>query len=430
MNLIQGKLLDSKQVESIMPRLSGYLGRTLSKPVLSPEIIISACETLLLTLSDESILPILRGLGMEEAQAKEELKRLRLMFSRPYLEERLKTELGENYGELRTRRPLDLTCEVEEQIYPLGVLFHIAAGNRDGLPAYSVIEGLLAGNINLLKLPAVDGGLTVTILQMLCSIEPVLAEYIYVFELSSTELSSIRRLAKLADAIVVWGGDEAVNSIRAMASPNTRVIEWGHKLSFAYVTKAGMQEEKLRGLARHICLTNQLLCSSCQGIYLDVEKREEAERFCRDFLMILESEAAEFREIPLAARAQNTLRLYTRRLEKSFGCETKIFQGERSSLLLEPDSELTASMQYRSLWVKRLERDRLVTRIHPYKNHLQTAALLCGTDEWEMLREKLWRAGVVQVSQGADMSDSYCGAAHDGDYPLRRYTRVVSAKKE
>lgn len=37
---------------------------------------------------------------------------------------------------------------------PLGVLFHIAAGNAEALPAYSVAEGLLMGNVNLLKLPA------------------------------------------------------------------------------------------------------------------------------------------------------------------------------------------------------------------------------------------------------------------------------------
>ena len=42
---------------------------------------------------------------------------------------------------------------------PLGVLLHIAAGNADGLPAFSVAEGLATGNINILKLPQADNGL-------------------------------------------------------------------------------------------------------------------------------------------------------------------------------------------------------------------------------------------------------------------------------
>ena len=34
-------------------------------------------------------------------------------------------------------------------------------------------------------------------------------------------------------------------------------------------------EEKLEGLARHIFSTNQLLCSSCQVVYLDTDNFEE-----------------------------------------------------------------------------------------------------------------------------------------------------------
>ena len=48
--------------------------------------------------------------------------------------------------------------EIREETRPLGVLLHIAAGNAEGLPFFSVVEGLLAGNINILKLPGMDDG--------------------------------------------------------------------------------------------------------------------------------------------------------------------------------------------------------------------------------------------------------------------------------
>lgn len=429
MNLIQGRLVSSEEVPAIMEQLPGRIAATLQKPLLGPQLVVNACNTLASSMPEEMVMPILETLGMEEKQAKKQLAALRLMFGKEYLAQRLLTELGPDYGKTVTKKPLGLKQEVQEQRYPLGVLFHIAAGNMDGLPVYSVIEGLLAGNINLLKLPAVDGGLSVLILQKLFEIEPKLAEYVYVFELSSKETSSMQQLAALANAIVVWGGDEAVQAVRKMAPSNVQIIEWGHKLSFAYVTRQGMGAAKLEGLAHNICATNQLLCSSCQGVFVNTSSMQELAAFGHAFLPVLQQVAKSYPPVPLSAMAQSTLQLYTHRLENSLGQTGTILQAPGVSLTIQADSALTPSLQFRNLWVKRLPKEDMITRLHPYKNHLQTAALLCAPREWNTLKSMLWRAGVVRVSNGADMSESYCGSAHDGEYPLRRYTRLVSAQK-
>jgi hypothetical protein len=44
----------------------------------------------------------------------------------------------------------------------------------------------------------------------------------------------------------------------------------------------------------------------------------------------------------------------------------------------------------------------------------------------EELTGLFWKAGVTRVTQGKNMSTIYTGAAHDGEYTLRRYTRIVS----
>ena len=87
---------------------------------------------------------------------------------------------------------------------PLGTLFHIAAGNVDILPAFSVAEGLLTGNINILKLPQADSGLTVQIAARLAETEPALADYLYVFDTPSTDIAAMKKMADMADGIVVW----------------------------------------------------------------------------------------------------------------------------------------------------------------------------------------------------------------------------------
>lgn len=39
-----------------------------------------------------------------------------------------------------------------------------------------------------------------------------------------TNRKLMQSLGKLADAIVVWGGDEAIRAVREMADPGTRII--------------------------------------------------------------------------------------------------------------------------------------------------------------------------------------------------------------
>lgn len=308
---------------------------------------------------------------------------------------------------------------------PLGVLLHIAAGNLDGLPVFSIIEGLLTGNINILKLPRAEGGITVEILLELFRIEPALAEYVYVFDYSSKDLNAMKVLSGLADAIVVWGGDAAIKSVREMAAPNTKIIEWGHKISFAYVSGDSVTDEALEGIARNICQTNQRLCSSCQGIYIDTDSLDEIHCFCRRFLPILEKVSKELHTgFDISTVAKKTLHQYTESLRSIFD-DTQVFQGDDCCVTAYADPLLKASVSERNCWVKRLPRDKIVLELRPYKSYLQTVGLACDEEDMISLAEIFWKTGVVRITDGSHMSNMYNGAAHDGEYSLRRYTRVV-----
>lgn len=427
MNFIQGKIVDHHEANLFLKDLENEILKTLKKPTLSPLVVIKACDQLVKTISEEEMLSFIGEIDIPKEQIEFYMKELRRSFSKEYLTSRLETEIGENFLHSYEKIPYGYDDIAKEQIYPLGVLLHIAAGNMDGLPIYTLIEGLLVGNINLLKLPSVDGGLTLFLLQKLCEIEPALIEYIYVFDISSKEQMALSKLMELSDGIVVWGGDEAIGAIRRIAPMNSKLIEWGHKISFAYLTPKGLQEELLEGLAHNICLTNQRLCSSCQGVFFDSENFKELESFCHIFLPILERIAQMYPDIPFGIKAQHTLQIQSKKLEKIYGETGKIFEGKHSQIFLERDQKLQLSLLYRNIWVKSLPRDCIVEKLHPYKNHLQTVGLLCGEREKTELQEKLWKAGAVRISSGEKMSRGYCGMPHDGDYSLRRYTKVVSA---
>ncbi len=417
MLLIHGEIIESNKEHKYLDGLYEECLQTLSTAnPITVDKVITACDALYQKVIagefDELILPLLNMADISY----EHFRTMARLFSKEELEYKCKVELGKRYAELKP-----LKCGIQRKYYPLGILFHIAAGNVDGLPAYSVVEGLLTGNINILKLPAGDNGVSVRLLWELIQIEPTLKNYIYVFDVPSTEVETLKQFAQMADGIVVWGGDEAVHAARNMADITTKIITWGHKLSFAYATSKASEKE-LYELALHICDTNQVLCSSCQGIFLDTSDKKELEQFAQNFFELLKKTNAEKGKADIGMRGKNTIRLYKDMLEPADG--RRIWKEEGVSVVVKTDSELELSYLFRNVWIKALPREHIVTNLKKHKNHLQTCGLLCGKSEYTELADDLARAGVVRIT-GSNMSRTVAGEAHDGTYPLREYCRVV-----
>lgn len=428
MNLVDGRILDTQHCDSILESLDRRILETLSKPRLSPETVINACDQLVSTLDDWTYLSAMDRLGIPETLGKSYIAEIRRMFSGEALRFRMEKELGRGYDQRPQYMPRPGKTDVTERILPLGVLLHIAAGNADGLPAFSVLEGLLTGNINILKLPSEEGGISILLLRELIRIEPRLVEYIYVFDYSSKDIVHMNQLIEVADAVVVWGGIQAVSAFRGMLPMNMKLIEWGHKISFAYVTERGMDDEKLAGIAENMAYTGQLLCSSCQGIFLDTEDMNEIYDFCKRFLPMLEKTvAASTKQADIGIRAQTALRVYDAELETIF-TEDRFFKGDNCSLMASSNQILEPAIGFANSWVKPLPRQQLLKALRPYKNYLQTVGLLCGEDEKAALTEALLKTGAVRVCPGRHMSETYSGAPHDGEYPLRRYVKITSVE--
>jgi len=425
MNLVDGQIITDQESDAILNDLDKRIARTLFKGRLDIEKVISACHRMVTELNEGPYLAAMADLGIDISLGKKYIAEARRLFCEESMRIRLRTELGDDFFGIKTYTPYMSEVTVHEQIMPLGVLFHIAAGNMDGLPVFTVLEGLVTGNINILKLPSAEGGISVQILQKLIEIEPSLAEYIYVFDYSSRDIENIEKLLAVSDGVVVWGGDTAVASIRNIVKPNTKLIEWGHKLSFAYCTEHGITHDRLAGLAKNMIETNQLLCSSCQGIFIDTVDNALVYRFCEMFLPILEKEAIEnMKSFEIGSRAQTSLRVYAAELESTF-LESKVFQSKTCSLIAYKDRTLEPGIQFGNAWVRQLPKADLLEVLRPYKNYLQTVGLLCGDSERALLADMLLKAGAVRICSGERMSATYCGAAHDGEYPLRRYTKVV-----
>ena len=425
MILYRGEIHDTKEQNKLLDGLEETITQVLQRPAPTAETVITACDGLARRVLSGEFDGIIAALGLDRRFTLAQAAAAANLLRRDSLEFKLDLELGPDWAGPKAVTPPHSGLTLTKEVLPLGVLFHIAAGNVDGLPAYSAVEGLLTGNVNILKLPQADGGLSVLLLHALTQAAPALADYLYVFDTPSDDLPAMQKMAAMADGIVVWGGEGAVSAVRGLAPAGCRLIEWGHKLSFAYVTPGGETPEALSALAAHIADTRQLLCSSCQVIFLDTEDREEVRAFCRRFLPVLEGAMAAGAPLDDGSAAQVTLAQYEQRLESITAPGPEVFYGKGCSLTIGADGELELSLQFGNPLVKALPRAQLPAMLRRHKGVLQTAGLICAPEEREELAMALLRSGVVRVTGPGDMSRTTCGDAHDGDYPLRRYTRVT-----
>ncbi len=418
MILFEGKLLPDTEQDAVLERLWDSCVETIEKREPIAELVIAACgrisENIRAGVYDEIIQPLLQKELFNKLQMEEAIAH----FDKDNLVLKYEVELGSLTGQLPPGKRLE----------PLGILFHIAAGNAEGLPFYSVLEGMLAGNVNILKLPSADDGLSVRLLYEVVQAEPRLAPYVCVLDVPSANLTVMKRLGEMADGIVVWGGDEAIRAVRTMADPATQIISWGHKLSFAYATPEvfaePVYEKELYALARHICETRQVLCSSCQGIFVNSEDMAVVKAAGEKFLGILEEVSGEFPSESIGVRGKTSIALYNEQLEaKDTGhC---ILRGKGVSVIVAADRELELSYLFRNCWVKPLPRKEIVRALKGKRGYLQTVGLLCATGDREELADLLVRAGVTRVAGSGDMSYMAADGTHDGEYALRRYSRIV-----
>ena len=430
MILFDGKTYESSEQDRLLTELENKIPEILAKKQLSPEVVIEAVECLkndLLAGKFDELLASFPADVVDTYKAQAEV-----LLSKEHLHQKLDTELGNTFE--YTTGYIKGFNQIRVRKMPLGVLFHIAAGNMDFLPAYSLAEGLMTGNINILKLPSADNGLSLKLIMQLIEYRPDLKDYIYVFDTSSSDIQGMRKMADLSNAISVWGSDMAIEAVRGLAPTGVKIIEWGQKLGFCYITKLDEVEDadkELENLAKHIAQTKQLLCSSCQVIYVDTDDMNEVKAMGEKFLPFLEAAANANKTEEIGVRARDTLVSYTQRLKAYLGEEEKhdnVLRGRSCSVIISSDSDLELSPMMCNVLVKPLPRENIGKILYAGRYHLQTAGLICPKEDREHLAELFTQCGLIRVTNSSDMSAYFPGECHDGEYALNRYVRIVNVE--
>lgn len=427
LHIWRGLLIDEGDLLHNIHKLPEEINETLQES-LKTEDVLDACEYIagvMLEYKDERMKAALAEDGCENPR--QFVTELAHNISREALTTKLCAELG-------TDRPFEIRrvnykTQNFEAWSPMGVLVHITAGNSLIVAPMAAVEGLLTGNINIIKVASNIGSFAAWFFSEL-SMYSNISKFIYMLRVSSKQKEIISEIISNADCVSVWGGEDAVSAIREMTPKGIPIVAWGHRISFAYVTPDAM-ESAVDGLVQSICRNEQQSCSSPQCVLIDTDNKSDVDLFAKMLGKALDSCGIPQNPPDLAQSAEITTVTELHKSDIYFN-EGDIIEADDHSyrLLVCYTPKFMPSPLFRTVWISPMPHNEIIMRLRGMRQYLQTAGLCCKLNELARLTNLLYRAGVTRVTPVGSMSMSYTGEPHDGMFALPRFLKRVSMRTE
>ncbi|MBF0407203.1 MAG: hypothetical protein HQM10_07610 [Candidatus Riflebacteria bacterium] len=422
----------------------------------------------------KKLLEILPGItGFSYQMIEQGLEQLQYLFNSELLQKKLTTEMRNipRAGELKYNSHTGTALSW----HPLGTILHICSGNVFLAGAGSLIEGLITGNVNILKMPSEEKTFLPVLLDSLCEVDSdkVISNSICVIDYSSSQSDVISEFKKRVDGIVVWGGENAVKSYRENLSARTRLILFGPKISLAVITESALKkvpeeynsqchakaapnvsQSDVTGkenicrssdeyqhsyafhaekLAEEISIWDQNACTAPQICF--VQKTANAEKIAAELAIALEK-----REKTLPAGTlpiENAVEI--RKLRDVFEIASfKKCGGLHESkenlawtVLLDFDKTIEPSPLHRTIRVVPFESvDEIISGVESLRGYVQTAGISCAFDERIPLTAKFAASGAVRITDIGQMAGGEIDDPHDGAYDLSQYVNIAVTRSK
>ncbi|MBV4484860.1 long-chain-fatty-acyl-CoA reductase [Pseudomonas sp. SWRI153] len=311
---------------------------------------------------------------------------------------------------------------------PLGLVVHVTPANAPLLAFCAVVESLLARNVNWLRPSRSDQGLTARLLCALVACDPSgkLAGYVAVIPAGTEQIG---QLCKHANGVAAWGGEAALQAIRQQLAPGCRWIDWGHRISFVYLSAEAATPEALDAVADEVCRLDQQACSSPQWLMVDSDDPQVLRAIGEQLAQAFERRSANWPALVPTSQEASQITTHTQmaRLAQSFAGQTgQVWKGPGWRVIWTHDRQLAPSPLFRSVLLHPVPQSLLTATLLPWRNVLQSCALMCEQSRIVELTQTLLAAGVTRIAPINSIHDGYEGEPHDGVYALQRLSRRVS----
>ena len=365
-------------------------------------------------------------IGFSRPMVEKDLEGFVMALSRPFSEAKVKAELG---------GPAVLDGWIGSGPYlraqSKGVVLHVAAGNVGSVGVLSLVEGLLAKNVNILKAASSAPLFPELFAQSLIETdeEGLIARSFAILTWSGRKSKHHKIAQQKADAIVVWGGEDVVKEYREGLGLQCSLVEWGPKVSVGMVAREVDLAEAARAAAADVSMWDQNACSSAQVLYV-----EGAERI-PEFVTHLENALEEFEtRLPMGPRdlqdkAEITKTRQLALMDVAMGqAEMRLPNGQEWTIIVDFDPAFKPSPLFRTVYVKAVaDLGECAAHLAPYRAYLQTIGLAAPPARALSIADAMFEAGALRMTPLGAMSGGTPGEPHDGLLALHALIRWVSA---
>ncbi len=292
-----------------------------------------------------------------------------------------------------------------------GYLFHVGAGNVFVGAFLSLVQGLLAGNINIVKLSSADPYFLMEVVKLAKKLNHEWIENICILNISSKEKEKLEFLKKKVDAIAVYGSMQAVDfySKETLA----KVLAYGPKYGFAVVDRKDWKEE-IGKLIYDIAMWDQASCSSVHCIFLD--KKIDIEEFAEE----LYKKLMEF-PIKVGELDEDFYVEVWKYRHEYMALNKKILFKDNITVFVDDDNKFHyANLLNRNVFITYWDDDITLKDLFDKKHYLQTAVLMV-----EDISKWLNKLEILNIARFVRAGDSYklhSKSAHDGGFTLEEFS--------
>jgi hypothetical protein len=192
-----------------------------------------------------------------------------------------------------------------------GILFHVTPGNVPVNFAYSLLAGLVTGNINIVRVPSKNFEQVSLIINAIKTVllneryKSIFSNRLYMVRYNR-DSSATGFFSGLCDVRIIWGGDKTINEIRkSPIPPKSTEVTFSDRYSISIISAENyLRSEKKSKLAldfyNDTFLFDQNACTSPQTIYWvgSIEESQKAQTVFWEMLqLVLEEKQFELQPI-------------------------------------------------------------------------------------------------------------------------------------
>jgi hypothetical protein len=316
---------------------------------------------------------------------------------------------------------------------------HSFAGNTPGLPAQSLVAATLAKSASLGKVASQEPCFASLFVQSIARVDSRLAACFAItywpHDDPAAKAASDQAFCE-AELTVAYGSEAAIAAVRERLLPGARLIEYGHKLSFAVVCRERLTSDAVDDLAERaaydVARFDQQGCLSPHVVYVERGGQVDAlglataigEALQRWSTIVPRGRLTDAERVSAAALRRH------QEFRAAMG-DGAVLAGDDWCVLFDPDPAFNASCLNRTVWVKPIDdAGDVPALLAPVRRYAQTVGLAASPSRMVELAGLFAKIGLDRVCPLGQMGDPTGTWHHDGRFNVLDFLRFTDLEPE